>query len=159
MANIPDHNDPKIYESDIKVFKQKYWYVDDDAEVHVDNPFECRLEVVVDDDGVFIESKEGNAREALSIPTPELAQRVAHHILNTYKAEKDAFLSTPEEVEEAEGTIAQVKFLGPDVQKKVARLLKTILTCRTWHRCYEADVYSHVMELSQVLDIKPEPTL
>lgn len=150
MANIPDHNDPKIYETDIKVFKQKYWCVDSDAEVHAGSPFTCRLEVLVDDDGVFLQNKEGATNEALSIPTPELAQRVAHHILNTYKADEDAFLSTPEEVEEAEDTIAQVKFLGPEVQERVALLLRDLFVAHPSN-----DWPSLLMKLSKVLDIKP----
>jgi hypothetical protein len=150
MANIPDHDDPKIYETDIKVFKQKYWYVDEDAHVPSDTPSTCRLEVLVDDDGVFLESKEGGVNEVLSIPTPELAQRVAYHILNTYKADEDVF-AQPAEVEDPKEEVVQVKFLGPEVQEEVAYQLRLLLRCRT------TDLYSHIMKLSKVLDIKPAP--
>ena len=87
MANVPDHNDPTIHESTIKVFRQKYYIVEDKAETGYRTDYELReerVEVLADDDGVFIESKEGSVTETLSIATPEMAVRVAKYILETY---------------------------------------------------------------------------
>jgi hypothetical protein len=87
MANVPDHNDPTVRESTIKVFRQKYYIVEDGDQTGYRTDYELRdqrVEVLADDDGVFIETKEGCATEALSIATPELAVRVAKYILETY---------------------------------------------------------------------------
>jgi hypothetical protein len=87
MANVPDYNDPTVRESTIKVFRQKYYIVEDKDPMGYRADYELRegrVEVLADDDGVFIESKEGCVTEVLSIATPELAVRVAKYILETY---------------------------------------------------------------------------
>lgn len=87
MANVPDHNDPTIHESSIRVFKQKYYVVDDKGDTGLRTDYklrEERIEIVADDDGVFIESTDGGCSESLSIATPEMAKRVARYILEAY---------------------------------------------------------------------------
>lgn len=87
MPTIPDHNAPEVQESEIKVFRQKYFIVDDEDDMgRVDyKSHEARIEVLADEDGVFIESKEGTTTEQLSIPTSDLAIKVAEYILRTYQ--------------------------------------------------------------------------
>ena len=87
MPNIPDHNAPEVKESEIKVFRQKYFIVDDEDDTgRVDyKSHEARIEVLADDDGVFIESKGQGFTEQLSIPTSDLAIKVAEYILRTYQ--------------------------------------------------------------------------
>lgn len=85
MATVPDHNNPDVLESEVKVFRQKYYIVDDPSDVKY--PLrEARIEVMADDDGVFLESKEDNITEQLSIPTKDLAVKVAKYILSIYDA-------------------------------------------------------------------------
>ena len=86
MPTIPDHNAPEVKESEIKVFRQKYFIIDDEDDTgRVDyKPHEARIEILADDDGVFIESKEGTVTEQLSIPTSDLAIEVAKYILRVY---------------------------------------------------------------------------
>ena len=87
MPTIPDHNAPEVLESEVKVFRQKYFIVDDEDDTgRVDyKSREARIEVLADDDGVFIQSKEDNVTESLSIPTSDLAIKVAKYILATYQ--------------------------------------------------------------------------
>lgn len=85
MATVPDHNNPDVLESEVKVFRQKYYIVDDPNEVKYPS-HEARVEVMADDDGVFLEAKEGNVTEQLSIPTRDLAVSVAKYILSAYGA-------------------------------------------------------------------------
>jgi hypothetical protein len=87
MPTIPDHNAPEVKESEVKVFRQKYFIVDDEDDTgRVDYKLhEARIEVLADDDGVFIESKEDGVTEQLSIPTSDLAIKVAEYILRAYQ--------------------------------------------------------------------------
>ena len=90
MPTVPDHNAPEVLESEVKVFRQKYFIVDDEDDTgRVDyKPHEARIEVLADDNGVFIESKEvaiTGITEQLSIPTSDLAIKVAEYILRAYQ--------------------------------------------------------------------------
>lgn len=87
MPIVPDHNAPEVLESEVKVFRQKYFIVDDEDDTGrvYNQPHEARIEVLADDDGVFIQSKEDNVTESLSIPTSDLAIKVAKYILRVYE--------------------------------------------------------------------------
>jgi hypothetical protein len=88
MPTVPDHNAPEVRESEVKVFRQKYFIVDDLEDTGRRTDYqsrEARVEVLADDNGVFIESKEGGVTEQLSIPTSDLAIKVAKYILRTYE--------------------------------------------------------------------------
>ena len=84
MANVPNPNSPQVVESEIKVFTQQYCFVDSDGECTLPVPRNARIEILADDNGVFIESIEGGAKEVLSIPTPKLALKVAEYINSVY---------------------------------------------------------------------------
>ena len=85
-SHVPDHNDPEVKVSEIKAFTQRYYIVDDDGETGRRTDYllrECRVEVLADESGVFLQSKEDAVTESLSIPTPDLARNVANYILDT----------------------------------------------------------------------------
>jgi hypothetical protein len=87
MANVPDHNKPEVVESEIKVFTQNYYVVDDDEDTGRREGYKlntARIEVLGDANGVVIESVEECVREAISIPTPDLALKVAEYINFVY---------------------------------------------------------------------------
>lgn len=160
MANVPDHNSQGIKESEIKVFQQKYYYVDDDGESPQGKDYPLRnerIEILADDDGVFIESKDGPATEVLSIATPEMAVRVAKYILEVYSADDDK-----EEKDVPDGQYAEIKFLMPEVQKRVAHELWRLENhCRSPHGPVDAngayELLNHIKAISNYLDIKPAP--
>jgi hypothetical protein len=160
MANIPDHNDPTIHESTIKVFRQKYYMVDDDGDTGRRTDYELReerIEISLDDDGAFIESKDGHTTETLCIATPEMAKKVARHILETYGERV-----VPEPVELDGSDFCQIKFLGPEVQKLVAHELWRLENhCRSPHGPVDANgadwLLNHLETIAKYLDIKPAP--
>lgn len=164
MPNIPDHNSPGIKESTIKVFKQKYYVVDDVEETGYRTDYELReerIEILTDEDGVFIESKDGGATEALSIATPEMAIKVAQHILSEYD-DKVETNSSEEEIREDLLTVEQIKFLTPEVQDRVAHELWRLKNhCTSPHGPVDAtgayELLNHLKAISDYLDIKPAP--
>lgn len=89
MANIPYITEPLVEESEIKVFQQGYYVVpnnDENAQGAEYKLRRARVEVLADEDGVFLESKgDGGGVEHLSIPTPDLAVAVARYILSAYE--------------------------------------------------------------------------
>jgi hypothetical protein len=157
MTTVPDHNNPEVHESEVKVFRQKYYIVDDKEETgyKTDYPLrEARVEVMADEDGVFLEAKEGNVTEQLSIPTSDLAVSVAKYILGAYGASKD------EAKEDSE--IGTIKFLTPEVQCMVAHELWRLSNHITSpHGPVDAqgapELYGHLKYLCELLDIKPAP--
>jgi hypothetical protein len=160
MANIPDHNDPTIHESTIKVFRQKYYIVDDDEDTGRRTDYELReerIEISLDDDGAFIESKDGRATETLCIATPEMAKKVARHILETYG---ESVAPAPMELDESD--FCQVKFMGPEVQKRVAHELWRLENhCTSPHGPVDGngayELLNHLKAIANYLDIKPAP--
>jgi len=86
MTTVPDHNSPEVHESEVKVFRQKYYIVDDEKDTRCSDYYlhEARIEVLADDNGVFIEHKGGGVTESLSIPTSDLAVKVARYVLGMY---------------------------------------------------------------------------
>ena len=160
MPNIPDHNSSGIKESTVKVFKQKYYIVDDVEETGYRTDYELheeRVEVLADEDGVFIESRDGGATEALSIATPEMAIRVAQYILSEYS---DRVKTNPPKNDLF--TVEQIKFLTPEVQARVAHELWRLENHVTSpHGPVDAngvhELLSHLKAISNYLDIKPAP--
>jgi hypothetical protein len=162
MAHIPDHNSPGIKESEIKVFEQNYYIVDDEDDGgRRTNPelSKERIEILADDNGVFIESKDNGCGEVLSIATPEMAVRVAKYILEVYDEPVDSSVTS---IEPDESDFCQVKFLDSRVQKLVGhelwRLRNHFLSP---HGPVDAqgapELIRHLNELSAYLDIKPAP--
>ena len=160
MPNIPDHNSPSVKESTIKVFKQKYYVVDDVEETGYHTDYELReerIEILTDEDGVFIESRDGGATEALSIATPELAIKVAQYILSEYNDKVE--INPPEDDLFA---MEQIKFLTPEVQARVAHELWRLNNHVTSpHGPVDAngayELLNHLKAISDYLDIKPAP--
>jgi hypothetical protein len=160
MATVPDHNNPEVRESEVKVFTQKYYIVDDEVEAgyRTDYPLhEARVEVLADDDGVFLEAKEGNVTESLSIPTSDLAVSVAKYILGAYDATEK-----PKPEAEDDGVVSVIKFLTPEVQDRVAHELWRLSNHITSpHGPVDAqgapELHGHLRYLSELLDIKPAP--
>lgn len=154
MPNIPDHNDPEVKVSEVKVFRQKYYIVDDDGETGRRTDYllrECRVEVLADESGVFLQSKEDAVTESLSIPTPDLAVNVAKYILNAYGND---------ELEDC----AEIKFLMPEVQRRVSHELWRLASHITSpHGPVDAggsgELYGHLKYLAELLDLpmKPHP--
>ena len=166
MANVPDHNSPDIKESEIKVFEQKYYVVDDEDEAGYRTDYELskqRIEILADADGVFLESKENSCTEALSIATPELAVRVAEYILEVYKKDnEDKDDSHPPAPGPGSFQLEEVKFLDPRVQKLIAHELWRLTNhCLSPHGPVDAqgapELLRHLDDLSIYLDIKPAP--
>jgi hypothetical protein len=158
MATVPDHNAPEVRESEVKVFRQKYYIVDDEEDTGRRTDYtlhEARVEVMADDDGVFLEAKEGNVTESLSIPTSDLAMSVAKYILGAYGAE-----SANSAAEDS--TIGTIKFLTPEVQNCIAHeLWKLSNHITSPHGPVDAqgapELHGHLSYLSGLLDIKPAP--
>jgi hypothetical protein len=158
MATVPDHNAPEVRESEVKVFRQKYYIVDDEEDTGRRTDYtlhEARVEVMADDDGVFLEAKEGSVTEQLSIPTSDLAVSVAKYILGAYGAE-----SANSAAEDS--TIGTIKFLTPKVQDCIAHELWRLSNHITSpHGPVDAqgshELYGHLKYLSGLLDIKPAP--
>jgi hypothetical protein len=162
MANIPDYNDPTIHESTIKVFRQKYYIVDDEEDTGRRTDYELReerIEISLDDDGAFIESKDGRATETLCIATPEMAKKVARHILETY-GESVAPAPAPMELDESD--FCEIKFLSPEVQARVGHELWELENhCTSPYGPVDANraykLLNHLEEIAKYLDIKPAP--
>lgn len=164
MANVPDHNSPDIRELEIKVFEQKYYIVDDEGKAGYRTDYELskqRIEVLADENGVFLESKENSCSEALSIATPELAVKVAEYIIGVYKKDNENENHSPAP-EPGSFQLEEIKFLDPHVQKLIAhelwRLKNHFLSP---HGPVDAqgapELLRHLNELSIYLDIKPAP--
>lgn len=156
MPNIPDHNDPEVKVSEAKVFRQKYYAVDDNDTGHrTDYPLhEARVEVMADENGVFIECREGRATEILSIPTPDLAVDVANYILGAYKLAA--------EPDELDSCIGLIKFLTPELQKRISHELWRLSNHITSpHGPVAAqgasELHAHLSHLANLLDLKMEP--
>lgn len=153
-SHVPDHNSPEVKVSEIKTFTQRYYIVDDDGETGRRTDYllrECRVEVLADESGVFLQSKEDAVTESISIPTPDLAKSVANYILETY--EKDE----PEDV-------VQIKFLEPEVQRRASHELWRLSNHITSpHGPVDAqgagELYGHLKHLAELLDLpmKPHP--
>lgn len=151
-SHVPDHNDPEVKVSEIKAFTQRYYIVDDDGETGRRTDYllrECRVEVLADESGVFLQSKEDAVTESLSIPTPDLAVNVANYILDTYREDE------PED-------FAQIKFLEPEVQKRVSHELWRLSNHITSpHGPVDAqgagELYGHLKYLARLLDLPMEP--
>lgn len=155
MATIPDHNNPEVRESEVKVFTQNYYLIDDekvdtghrtDYKLH-----EARVEVLADDNGVFLESKEDGITESLSIPTSDLAVSVAKYILSAYNEEEDTPFS-----------LTSIKFLMPEVQECIAHELWRLSNHITSpHGPVDAqgapELYGHLKYLADLLDLKMKP--
>jgi hypothetical protein len=160
MANVPDHNDPTIHESTIKVFRQKYYVVDDEEDTGRRTDYELReerIEISLDDDGAFIESKDGRATETLCIATPEMAKRVARHILEAYGE-----YVTPAPMELDESDFCEVKFLTPELRRRVAHELWRLNNhCTSPHGPVDAngayELLNHLKAIANYLNIKPAP--
>jgi hypothetical protein len=158
MATVPDHNAPEVRESEVKVFRQKYYIVDDEEDTGRRTDYtlhEARVEVMADDDGVFLEAKEGNVTESLSIPTSDLAVSVAKYILGAYGAESANSAAE-------DGTIGMIKFLDPAVQNCIAHeLWKLSNHITSPHGPVDPqgshELYGHLSKLVELLDIKPAP--
>jgi hypothetical protein len=165
MANVPDHNDPTIHESEVKVFTQKYYVVDDEGYGNRDYPYrEERLEIIADDNGVFLESKDSevkagagsfSATEQLSIATPQMAVRMAKYILESY---------ADPEPEESAFAADLIKFLAPEVQVRVSHELWRLRNhCLSPHGPVDKDgayeLLDHIETIARFLDleIKPAP--
>lgn len=152
MTTIPDHNDPEVKVSEVKVFAQKYYIIDDDDVTgwKTDYPLhEARVEVLADDNGVFLESKEGGVTESLSIPTSDLAISVANYILDTYSKDQ------------AEDR-AEIKFLMPEVQRRVSHELWRLSNHITSpHGPVDAqgtkELSAHLEHLADLLDLRMYP--
>lgn len=152
MPNIPDHNDPEVKVSEVKVFRQKYYIVDDDGDTGRRTDYELResrVEVMADGDGVFLECREGAVTETLSIPTPELAVNVAKYVLNAYGNEE------PEDC-------AEIKFLMPEVQRRISHELWRLASHITSpHGPVDAqgakELYLHLEHIEYLLDLKMKP--
>jgi hypothetical protein len=158
--HVPDHNDPEVKVSEIKAFTQRYYIVDDDGETGRRTDYElrdARVEVTADDDGVFLECREGGVTEALSIPTPDLAVSVANYILEAYII-KDA-----KNTEDSESfSIEQILFLEPEVQKRISHELWRLFNHITSpHGPVDAqgagELYGHLKYLARLLDLPMEP--
>lgn len=154
MPNIPDHNDPEVKVSEVKVFRQKYYIVDDDGDTGRRTDYELResrVEVMADGDGVFLECREGAVTEALSIPTPDLAVNVAKYVLNAYG--NDELVDCVE-----------IKFLMPEVQRCISHELWRLSNHITSPhgpvdaRCSD-ELHGHLKYLAELLDLpmKPHP--
>ena len=151
-SHVPDHNDPEVKVSEIKAFTQRYYIVDDDGETGRRTDYllrECRVEVLADESGVFLQSKEDAVTESLSIPTPDLAKSVAKYILDTYREDE------PED-------FVQIKFLEPEVQKRVSHELWRLLNhINAPHGPVDAqgagELYGHLKHLAGLLDLPMEP--
>jgi hypothetical protein len=166
MANVPDHNSPSIKESEIRVFEQNYYIVDEDGECSGQRTdYELhkeRIEVLADDNGVFIESKENGCAEVLSIATPEMAMRVAKYILKVY--EKSSVDSPSAPTKPDEDLVFTAKFLTPEFQARVAHELWRLENhCTSPHGPVDAsgamEMLSHIKAISNYLDLKPTPYL
>lgn len=157
-SHVPDHNDPEVKVSEIKAFTQRYYIVDDDGETGRRTDYElrdARVEVVADEDGVFLECRGGGVTEALSIPTPDLAVSVANYILEAYKPRGDA---NPAE----SFSIEQILFLEPEVQKRISHELWRLSNHITNpHGPVDAqgapELHGHLKAICNLLDIKPAP--
>jgi len=160
MANVPDHNDPAIHESTIKVFRQKYYVVDDEEDTGRRTDYELReerIEVSLDDDGAFIESKDGHETETLCIATPEMAKRVARHILETYG---EYVAPPPMELDESD--FCEVQFLTPELRRRVAHELWRLNNhCTSPHGPVDGagayELLNHLKAIANYLNIKPAP--
>jgi hypothetical protein len=162
MASVPDHENPEVKEYEIKVFKQKYYVVDDPEDITTPLPLhEAKVEVLADDEGVFIELKEETGvTEQVSIPTPDLAVKVANYILGVYgEGEKKMAVKEPEQ--EA-FSLEQIKFLPPEVQSRIAHelwRLENHITSPHGPVAAEGagELLGHLKALAGWLDIKPAP--
>lgn len=163
MATIPDHNAPEVLESEVKVFRQKYFVVDDleDTGRRTDyQSCEARIEVLADADGVFIESKEGSVTEQLSIPTSDLAIKVAQYVLGVYK--EDVAGDPPTKPDESDTYCGLIKFLDPAVQNCVSHELWRLSNHITSpHGPVDAqgapELYGHLKYLADLLDLEMKP--
>jgi hypothetical protein len=162
MASVPDHKNPEVKEYEIKVFKQKYYIIDDPEDITTPLPLhEAKVEVLADDEGVFIELKEETGvTEQVSIPTPDLAVKVANYILGAYgESEKEMAVKEPEQ--EA-FRLEQIKFLPPEVQSRIAHELWRLENHITSPHgpvepAYAGELLKHLKAISAYLDIKPTP--
>ena len=158
MPNIPDHNNPEVKVSEIKAFTQRYYIVDDDGETGRRTDYllrECRVEVLADESGVFLQSKEDAVAESVSIPTPDLAVSVANYILGVYK-------KAPMELDESDAYAGPIKFLEPEVQRRVSHELWRLLNHITSpHGPVDPqgvpELYGHLKYLAELLDLQMEP--
>lgn len=154
MPNIPDHNNPEVKVSEVKVFRQKYYVVDDDGETGRRTDYElreARVEVMADEDGVFLESKEGSATECLSIPTADLATDLAKYILEVYKP-ASANIENDE----------SIKFLCSETQRRVSHELWRLSSHITSPHGPVAkqgakELHAHVSYLTELLGLKMGP--
>lgn len=142
-----------ICKSTCHILTQKYYIREDDGS---ERALDCRMEVLADSNGVFLESKDVTdgrfITEALSIPTPELAVEVARVILDEY-----AEPSTPSPME-----LDEIKFLTPEVQARVGHELWRLENhCRSPHGPVDAhgayELLNHLEAIAKYLDIKPVP--
>jgi hypothetical protein len=162
MAHVPDHNSPGIKETEIKVFEQNYYIVDDEEDTGRRTDYELRkerIEVLADDNGVFLESKENNCREVLSIATPEMAVRVAKYILGVYGEPVDSPYA-PMELDESD--VCLVKFLTPEIQARVSHELWRLRNhCTSPHGPVDAngayELLNHIDAISKYLDVEIRP--
>ena len=148
MTTVPDHNSPEVHESEVKVFRQKY-YIVDDAEKPNYPVREARIEVLADDEGVFLEAKEGGVTEQLSIPTSDLAVSVAKYILGAYGGRAAVEANS-------------IKSLTPEARDCIAHELWRLSNHITSpHGPVDPqgshELYSHLRYLSKLLDIEPAP--
>lgn len=152
MANVPDHNNPEIRESEAKVFRQKYYIVDNEfADDH--KLREARVEVMADEDGVFLECKEDRVTESLSIPTTDLAVKVAEYILEAYQTEKKKY---------DEFSFQEIKFLVPETMACITHELWRLSNHITSpHGPVDEqgvpELYGHVKRLCELLGVEPKP--
>lgn len=158
MPNVPDHNNPEVKVSEVKVFRQKYYVVDDDGLTGRRTDYqlnETRVEVLADNDGVFLDCRENCVSETLSIPTPDLAVSVANYILEVYK-------KAPMELDESDAYAGLIKFLDPEVQRRVSHELWRLSNHITSpHGPVDAqgagELYGHLKYLAELLDLPMEP--
>ena len=151
-THVPDHNDPEVKVSEIKAFTQRYYIVDDDGETGRRTDYllrECRVEVLADESGVFLQSKDDAVTEAMSIPTPDLAVNVAKYILNAYGNE---------ELEDC----VEIRFLTPEVQRRISHELWRLSNHITSpHGPVDAqgsgELYGHLKHLAGLLNLSMEP--
>ena len=160
MAHIPDHNSPGIKESEIKVFEQSYYVVDDEEDMGRRPDYELRkerIEILADTNGVFIESKDNGCGEVLSIATPEMAVRVANYILEVYGKSSPLMDSG-----ESDAYCSPIKFLDPAVQNCVSHELWRLSNHITSpHGPVDAqgshELYGHLKYLANLLDLEMKP--
>ena len=163
MTNVPDHENPQVKEYEIKVFKQKYHIVDDPEDITTPLPLhEARVEVLADDEGVFIEVREETgATEQVSIPTSDLAVKVANYILGAYGESESKKEMVVREPEGEAFHLDQIKFLPPEVQSRIAHELWRLEHITSPHGpvepAYAGELLKHLKSLAGWLDIKPAP--